>query len=138
MLGLLVTFFGILLTQITGILYLDGVASIIIGLILIGTVIWLAYETKGLLIGESANQPVVKGIRKILQINDNIETVNEVLTMHMGPNFIPANISVDFKNNLSADEVEECIVGMDRDIKNKHPLVQRILLKRNERNNNFN
>jgi len=129
MLGLLVAFLGILLTQVTGILYLDGLASIMIGLILVGTAIWLAHETKGLLIGESANKSVVQGIRKILQANSNIETVNEVLTMHMGPNFILANISVDFKNSLSADDVEECIVVIDQAIKNKHPFVQRIFIE---------
>jgi len=129
MLGLLVAFLGILLTQLTGILYFDGLASIFIGLILIGTAIWLAYETKGLLIGESANQPVVKGIRNILQASTNIEAVNEVLTMHMGPNFILANISVDFKSNLSADEVEGCIADIDQDIKIKYPLVQRVFIE---------
>jgi len=129
MLGLLVAFFGILLTQITGILYLDGVASIIIGLILISTAIWLAYETKGLLIGESANKPVVQGIRLVLQHNENIEIVNEVLTMHMGPNFILANISVDFKDNLTSEELEKCIAELDLAIKYKYPLVQRVFIE---------
>ena len=64
MLGLLVAFVGIALTQATGILYFDGIASVVIGLILIGTAVWLAYETKSLLIGESANRPVIKGIGK--------------------------------------------------------------------------
>ena len=54
-LGLLVAFLGIWLGQLTGMVYLDGIATFIIGLILGGTAIWLAYETKGLLIGESAN-----------------------------------------------------------------------------------
>lgn len=53
MLGLIVAFVGVALADMTGILYFDGIASVIIGLILIGTAIWLAYETKGLLIGES-------------------------------------------------------------------------------------
>ncbi|MES0327766.1 MAG: cation diffusion facilitator family transporter, partial [Gammaproteobacteria bacterium] len=48
MLGLLVAFAGILLSQTTGILYFDGAASVIIGFILIGTSMWLAYETKSL------------------------------------------------------------------------------------------
>lgn len=129
MLGLLVAFFGILLTQLTGILYLDGVASIIIGLILVSTAIWLAYETKGLLIGESANKPVVQGIRLILQDNENIEIVNEVLTMHMGPNFILANISVDFRDDLTSEELEKCIAELDLVIKHKYPLVQRVFIE---------
>lgn len=129
MLGLLVAFFGILLSQLTGILYLDGVASIIIGLILVSTAIWLAYETKGLLIGESANKPVVQGIRLILQQNENIEVVNEVLTMHMGPNFILANISVDFKDDLTSDKLENCIAKLDIAIKDEYPLVQRVFIE---------
>jgi len=129
MLGLMVAFLGILLSQLTGILYLDGVASIIIGLILIATAIWLAYETKGLLIGESANKPVVQGIRLMLQDNINIEMVNEVLTMHMGPNFILANISVDFKDDLATATLEDCIAEIDIAIKEKYPLVQRVFIE---------
>jgi len=129
MLGLMVAFLGVLLTQLTGVLYLDGVASIIIGLILIGTAVWLAYETKGLLIGESANKPVVKSIRAILQANENIRSVNEVLTMHMGPDYILANISVGFDAKLGASEIESCVAGVDQQIKNTHPLVKRIFIE---------
>ncbi|MCW9048204.1 MAG: cation diffusion facilitator family transporter [Gammaproteobacteria bacterium] len=129
MLGLLVAFLGVLITQISGILYLDGVASIIIGLILVATAIWLAYETKGLLIGESANKPVVQGIRLILQQNENIEIVNEVLTMHMGPNFILANISVDFKDDLPSEKLENCIAELDVAIKHEYPRVQRVFIE---------
>lgn len=100
-LGLLVAIVGIALSDITGILYFDGLASVLIGFILVGTAIWLAYETKGLLIGESANVAVVQGIKTILQKHDLIEHINEVLTMHMGPDFILANISVDLKINLA-------------------------------------
>lgn len=68
----------------------------IIGLILISTAIWLAYEARGLLIGESANKSVVQGIRQILNINQYINNVNEVLTMHMVPDFILANSKCGF------------------------------------------
>jgi len=129
MLGLLVAFVGVALTQYTGFLYFDGIASVIIGLILIGTAIWLAYETKGLLIGESANPHVVKGIRMILQTSPIIDQVNEVLTMHMGPDFILANLSVDFKNSITADEVERTIAALDQAIKQQYPQVKRIFIE---------
>ena len=85
MLGLFVAMLGLLLTQYTGILIFDGIASVVIGLILAGTAIWLAYETKGLLIGESANKSVVEGIRKFVNLHTEVRTTNEVVTMHMGP-----------------------------------------------------
>ena len=129
MLGLLVAFVGIALTQYTGILYFDGAASIMIGLILLGTAVWLAYETKGLLIGESANRHVVKGIRAILQASPVIEQVNEVLTMHMGPDFILANLSVDFKKSLTTGQIESTISELDRAIKEQYPLIKRIFIE---------
>jgi cation diffusion facilitator family transporter len=129
MLGLLVAFIGVALTQYTGILYFDSAASVIIGFILVGTAVWLAYETKSLLIGESANRDVVKGIRTIVRSNPVIDDVNEVLTMHMGPDFILANLSVNFKNSISAGEVESTVATLDRAIKKKYPQVKRIFIE---------
>ena len=129
MLGLFAAFLGVFLTQVTGNLIFDGLASIVIGLILGGTAIWLAYETKGLLIGESANLRVVKEIREIVGSFPQVEHVNEVLTMHMGPNFILANLSVDFKDTLTATELEAAISRLDVQIKKACPDVKRVFVE---------
>ncbi len=129
MLGLVVATAGIGLTQLTGILIIDGIASVIIGLILVGTAIWLAYETKGLLIGESANLSIVSGIRDLLQAQARIEHVNEVLTMHMGPDFILATISVDFDDAASAGQVEMEIAAINRSIRQKYPQIKRVFIE---------
>ena len=129
MLGLMVAFAGIALADMTGILYFDGAASVIIGLILLGTAIWLAYETKGLLIGESANASVVRGIRDILEGHRQIEHINEVLTMHMGPDFVLANISVDFRDNETASSVESVIAEIDSTTKTQFPQIKRIFIE---------
>ena len=129
MLGLMVAFAGIALADMTGILYFDGAASVIIGLILLGTAIWLAYETKGLLIGESANASVVRGIRSILKGYRQIEHINEMLTMHMGPDFVLANISVDFRDNETASSVESVIAEIDNTIKTQFPQIKRIFIE---------
>lgn len=133
MLGLMVAFAGVALSQYTGILIFDSIASIMIGLILIGTAIWLAYETKSLLIGESANKPIIKGIREILQAEQSIEHVNEVLTMHMGPDFILANISVDFEDSRTAGEIETVIAKIDLSIKQQFPQIKRIFIEAEKR-----
>ena len=137
MLGLLVAFLGVALSQYTGILVFDSIASIIIGLILIGTAIWLAYETKGLLIGESANQSIIKDIRSILEATDGIEHVNEILTMHMGPDFILANISVDFMDDKTADQIETTVADIDTTIKQKNPQIKRIFIEAEKRVKNI-
>jgi len=129
MLGLLVALIANYLADTTGLYILDGIASIIIGFILAGTAAWLAYETKGLLIGESANIHVINGIRKIGQSIAQINHINEVLTMHMGPDFILVNISVDFVDPITGDEIESVITGFDRAIKSEFPNVKRVFVE---------
>ena len=116
-LGLVVAFLGIWIGQVTGIPYFDGIATVIIGLILAGTAVWLAYETKGLLIGERANPEVVESIEALTDQLTEVEHVNEVLTMHMGPEFILVNISVDFKDGISSERLEATVARLDREIR---------------------
>lgn len=129
MLGLTVALIATALTQLTGNLYLDGVASIVIGLILAGTAVWLAVETKSLLIGESANNHVVRGIRKLALTIRNINHVNEVLTMHMGPDFILVNISVEFSDQATATDIEDAVALLDDKIKKAYENVQRVFIE---------
>ena len=133
LLGLGVAFIGIALTQITGLGVFDPMASIVIGIILGGTAIWLAYETKGLLIGESANRQVVSGIRKLVSTSPDVLHVNEVLTMHMGPDFILLNLGVKFRDPITAADLEGTVRGLERQIKGAYPEVKRIFIEAEER-----
>ncbi len=136
MLGLLVAFAGVSMSQITGLGVFDGMASIIIGMILGGTAIWLAYETKGLLIGESANPQVVAGIRKIVSSSSEVLHVNEVLTMHMGPDFILLNLGVEFADEARAPDLEEAVRRIEGSIKDAYPEVKRIFIEAEDRRGN--
>jgi cation diffusion facilitator family transporter len=127
--GLFVAFTGILLSHVTGSPVYDAAAAVIIGLILAATAFLLASETKSLLIGESANKEVVQGIREIACSYKEIKQVNEILTMHMGPDFILVNISVDFVDPILATAVEVTVAGLDRAIKRAYPMVQRIFIE---------
>ena len=55
------------------------------------------------------NQEIAKSYPKI-------KHVNEVLTLHMGPEFILLNLGVDFADSLSAGDVEDTIPRLDRHI----------------------
>ena len=127
--GILIAFAGIGLGQWTGLDYFDGIASAMIGLILGGTAVWLAFETKGLLIGESANQEVVQGIRRLAAELPEVLRVNEVLTLHMGPSYILVNLSVKFSDDLPAATLESTIQGLDQRIKGMFPRVKRVFVE---------
>ncbi len=129
MLGLMVAFIGVFLADVLEMPVLDGVASIGIGIILGGTAAVLAYETKGLLIGESALPETVESIRRAVRAQRGVERVNEVLTMHLGPNDILVNLSVDFDAGLDAGEIEDVIGEIERDLRKRHPEVRRIFVE---------
>lgn len=133
MLGLMVAFVGVLLVDVTGILWFDGVASIIIGLILAFTAAWLARESMSLLVGESAAPAVVRGIREIVGGEPGVNQVHEVLTLHMGPHYILVNVAADFDDGIPSEHVEASINRLTRAIRSRFPEVRRVFLEAERR-----
>ena len=129
LLGLMVAIFGIAISQITGNYVFDGIASVGIGIILAFVAALLAYETKGLLIGESASDEVVKGIREMVKGFTGVERVNEVLTMHMGPEYILVNLSVEFNDEIHTEQMESVIAHIDKNIKQSFINVKRVFIE---------
>ncbi|MDA0952287.1 MAG: cation diffusion facilitator family transporter [Proteobacteria bacterium] len=129
MLGLFIAFVGVFAADQLAMPVLDGVASIGIAIVLGGTAIVLAIETKGLLIGEAALPETVESIRRAARSHRAVEKVNEVLTMHIGPGEILLNLSLDFHGSLSAGEIEDAVFEIERDIRRRHPEVRRIFVE---------
>jgi len=129
MLGLIVAAAGIALGDWLDIPEMDGIASIVIGVILALTAILLAYECKGLLVGESATPATVNRIERLLEAERRVKRVNEVLTMHLGPADVLLNISVDFIDNMDANDVEDVISGMEKRIKSEFPEINRVFIE---------
>ncbi|XSG82663.1 MAG: cation diffusion facilitator family transporter [Methyloligella sp. ZOD6] len=129
MLGLLAAMIGVALSDFFGILWADGVASLVIAAILAGAAILLAYETKGLLIGEAASRTVTNGIREMVEATPNVLHLNEIRTMHLAPQEILLALSVDFADEMSSAEVEEAVSQLEIKIKKLHPAVSRIFIE---------
>ncbi|MBC8283744.1 MAG: cation transporter [Nitrospinae bacterium] len=129
LLGLVVAGLAIYLGDTFALPILDGVASILIGLILAFTASILAFECKGLLCGEAANDQIVAGIENIINSESDVLYINEILTMHLGPQDILLNISLDFKDAMSSGNVEETISELETSIKNKFPEIKRVFIE---------
>jgi len=129
LLGLLIALLGMFLYQLTGNPVFDGLASISIGLVLILTAWLLAIESKQLLIGEGADPQIVQAIRESLNQNERIHSVNEIATLHMGPEFIVVTISADFIDALSAENLEYSVTELTKKIKAIDPRIQRVFIE---------
>ncbi|MBT6093759.1 MAG: cation transporter [Rhodospirillaceae bacterium] len=127
--GLFVAMAGIAAAQYFDLPVLDGVASVVIGVILAVVALFLAYECKGLLVGEAANSAVVRGIRAIAEARDGVKAVNELLTMHLGPDDILVNLSLDFDDGIRSESVEAAISALEAAIKDSYPEVKRVFIE---------
>ena len=127
--GLLIALIGLILSDVLDMPVLDGVASMLIGVVLALVAFILAYETKSLLIGEGADPEIVGGVRRMLVAEKNIRRVNEVLTLHQGPRDVLVTVSVDLKDSMTADEVEKSVTAIERRIKSGYPIVSRVFVE---------
>lgn len=133
MLGLLVALLGIWLSQALDLPVLDGVASLVIGLILAGTAAFLAWECQSLLTGEGVAPEVQASIRAIATAEPGVVRPNEVLTMHFGPKDVLVALSLDFEDERTAVEVEATVTRIERRIKAAHPEVTRVFVEAQDR-----
>ena len=127
--GLFVAFVGVLSGHLLGNVYLDGVASITIGVILCGVAILLAAESKGLLIGEGAKPETVADIREITNNDPAVDKVIKVLTLHFGPQEILLNLEIKFVEDLKTEELAVVVERLENSISNRHPEIQNIFIE---------
>jgi cation diffusion facilitator family transporter len=128
-LGILIAFAGTLAAEVLDAPVLDGVASIGIGILLGVVAAVLARETKGLLIGEPADSELVSAICTIARKEPGIRTSNGLFTVHLGPRQVLAALSLDFKDTLTAGEVEAIIARLEDRVRRDHPEVVSLLVK---------
>jgi cation diffusion facilitator family transporter len=129
MAGIIVAAVGLALAQLTGDPFFDGAASIVIGIILGLTASLLAFESKGLLIGEAADPELVEGIRALASARPGVVGVGHVLTVHSSPDQVTAMVNVDFDNNISAGEVERIVEELETEAQSRWPEVRRLFVR---------
>ena len=129
LLGLVVAFFGIFLGHQFHNPAFDGIGSIVIGIILAVVAIVLAYESKGLLIGESADIETVNNIRRLAADEPAVERVMRTLTMHLGPDEVLLNLEIHFYIQLSSEEVALAVSRLEETIRTHHPEVKHIFIE---------
>ena len=109
--------------------YWDGVASILIGLVLAIVAFVLARTSRGLLLGEAANPKTVLAITQAIESHPNVDKVVELLTMHLAPKEILINAHVQVRENLRTEQIVRTIGEVEELIKRAEPKVEKIFLE---------
>ena len=127
--GLLIAFLGVFLAHQFNNPNLDGIASIGIGLILCAVSIVLAYESKGLLLGEGMAREQVRQIRTLVEADASVVRAEWPLTMHFGPDEVLLNLDIQFRKELSSAELAATVDRLEKAIRQKHPVIKRIFIE---------
>ena len=127
--GIIAAAIGLFLAQVTGNPFYDGAASVVIGVILGVTALLLAYESKGLLIGEAADPHLVRALHALACSKRGVVGVGQVLTVHSSPDQITAMVNVDFDDKISAGDVERIVLDVETEVRERWPEVRRLFIR---------
>lgn len=111
LIGLVAAFVGIFLAEHTGDARFDGVGSLVIGVVLAVVAVVLAYESRGLLIGERAEPELVERIRAACEAHPGVSALVDLRTMHVGPRHVLVNLRATF-NGRSASDIEAAVARL--------------------------
>jgi cation diffusion facilitator family transporter len=129
MLGLIVAFLGVYFGHALGVPELDGTASVVIGIILCVVAAFLAYESKGLLIGEGIDPQTRADITKFVQADPDVDRLVRALSMHFGPADVLLTLEIAFRPGLSAAQAAAAIDRLDKAIRAAHPEVRHLFVE---------
>jgi cation diffusion facilitator family transporter len=129
MLGLIVAFFGVYLGHTFHLPWLDGLASVVIGVILCGVASFLAFESKGLLIGEGIDPDTKADIEKFVAADPDVDTLVRALSLHFGPEDVLLTLEIAFRPGLSAADAAAAVDRLDKAIRAEHTEVKHLFIE---------
>ena len=129
LLGLVIALAGVYFGHLLNNSSLDGVASIAIGVLLVGVALFLIYKTKRLLVGTGVDDETVDAIEALVRAQPNIDQVGPPLTSYLGPTDVVLALDVEFAHHLTAEEIEHAIDGLQDAIRAKYPEMKRIFIE---------
>jgi cation diffusion facilitator family transporter len=129
LLGLFTALTGIFLSHTLGWLRADGIASIIIGLLLIVVAVLLITKCKTLLVGEGADSSTLRTIRLLTQADPEVEQVGYPFTMYFGPHMILLTMNVQFRKGLNGEGIEAATARIEAAVRSHNPDIRNIYLE---------
>lgn len=127
--GLVVALIGVFIGDVFDWQYADGLASVIIGIILTGMAIFLSVETKALLIGESMDVDSLSKMKSILNENTSVKEFGVIRSVHFGPIGVMVGVDVHFDDGYSLEEIETEINVLEFTIKEHIPEVKHVFIE---------
>lgn len=129
LMGLLIALSALVTAQVTGDAVWDGVGTLAIGVLLFVLAIFLAYEMKGLLIGEAADPDVQDAIVGAIEGDASVRRLIYARTQHLGPDEVLLAAKVEFDADLSGRDLADTIDRVEVSIRAVAPVARQIFIE---------
>ncbi len=127
--GLAIAAIGIALSHALDWPELDGVASLLIGVLLAGVAVLLMRESRGLLIGEGLRPETARAIRALALAQPKVHDAGRVLSMYVGPDDVLVTMDVDFETGTPTEEAGEIITAVEKQVRERFPMIKRLFIE---------
>jgi cation diffusion facilitator family transporter len=127
--GLIIALAGTIGATLFPAAHLDAIASLLIGALLILTALFLMDRTRSLLVGESGDDEVVEGIRKVLEADPRVAPVHRILTSQLSPGYVLLNLDLRFHRDVLSLDMPGAIQDVEREIRRRFPVVQEVFIE---------
>ncbi len=132
LLGLVIAIIGVYLSHAFQSPMIDGISSIIIGVLLAIVAVIMVRESRNLLVGESARPSLVKSTHELVKNYPGVKNVHPPLTMQMAPQEVLMVLNIYFDEALSGEKIVDIIDELEVKIRDKHPEVTRLYVETKE------
>jgi cation diffusion facilitator family transporter len=129
LIGLTIAFLAVGMAALTKNAVWDGIGSLLIGVLLIVVAILVARDAHSLLIGERAEADVERRAQELTEGTPGVRGVTQLLTMHLGPEFVLLAMKVAFEPKSSVEVVEEVTDEIERRVRGELPAMKKIFIE---------
>lgn len=128
-LGVIVAFLGVFLSRRLEMPVLDAVSSIVIGLILAGVAVFLAFETRTLLVGETVSGELEEAVRRVCEEDEAVSGVARLMGVHLGPDEILLTLGLHFEEGYDVGDLASITDRLEARIRERDDRVTRVFVE---------
>ncbi len=115
--GAAIALVGIVLARYTGNPVYDAAAAVVIGLLLMGFALALAWENKRLIVGESLPTEAETRIRETIENHEGVTGIDRLGTVFFGPGNVLVTADVSFEPGHGTEETDDRITAIEEAIR---------------------
>lgn len=127
--GSTLAFGGIAAVYATGSDVLDGLVAAGVGLVMMLTGIFLAAESRELLVGKSLTRLETSRILAIVEKHPRLRRVRGIQSMLLGPDDALLALKLNFQDGMTTDEIEHTIDEISFTLRNAMPVIRHIIIE---------